>query len=144
MSDGLPTAGTARGTQRYKGSKGTDEDGLTRAITSWPVRTAVMATGESRSSCRKRWCSGNDRVQRIWRAEGLKVPQKQRPWRMTTAKSFNGESWNEFLNGGIFYSLREAQIVIEKCRVEYNTATAFGARLSRPPAQAAHNTQARF
>jgi len=26
-----------------------------------------------------RWCVGNDRVQRIWRREGLKVPQKQRP-----------------------------------------------------------------
>ena len=59
-------------------------------------------------------------------------------------ESFNGKLWNEFLNGGIFYSLREAQIVIEKCRVEYNMRRPHSALGYRPLAEAAHNTQARF
>ena len=59
-------------------------------------------------------------------------------------ESFNGKLWNEFLNGGIFYSLREAQIVIEKYRVEYNTMRPHSALGYRPPSQAAYNTQARF
>ena len=54
-------------------------------------------------------------------------------------ESFDGKSWNEFLNGGIFYSLREAQIVIEKCRVEYNTRRPHSALGYRPPAEAAYN-----
>jgi len=33
----------------------------------------------------------------------------------------NGKLRDECLNGEIFYSLKEAQIVIEKWRVEYNT-----------------------
>ncbi len=36
-------------------------------------------------------------------------------------ESFNGKLRDECLNGEIFYSLKEAQIVIEKWRVLYNT-----------------------
>src|SRR5271156_2188742 len=43
------------------------------------------------------------------------------PWENGYCESFNGKLRDEFLNGEIFYSLREAQIVIEKWRVEYNT-----------------------
>ena len=44
---------------------------------------------------------------------------------------FNGKLRDECLNGEIFYSLREAQIVIEQWRIEYNNqTTAFRARLS--------------
>jgi len=36
-------------------------------------------------------------------------------------ESFNGKLRDECLNGEIFYSLKEAQVVIEQWRVEYNT-----------------------
>ena len=35
-------------------------------------------------------------------------------------ESFNGKLRDEFLNGEIFYALKEAQILIEHWRVEYN------------------------
>ena len=35
-------------------------------------------------------------------------------------ESFNGKLRDEWLNGEIFYSLKEAQVVIEKWRVNYN------------------------
>lgn len=44
---------------------------------------------------------------------------------------------DECLNGEIFYSLKEAQIVIEKWRVEYNTRRPHSALGYRPPAPAA-------
>jgi putative transposase len=36
-------------------------------------------------------------------------------------ESFNGKLRDECLNGEIFYSLKEAQVVIELWRVKYNT-----------------------
>ena len=43
------------------------------------------------------------------------------PWENGYCESFNGKLRDECLNGEIFYSLKEAQIVIEQWRVEYNT-----------------------
>ncbi|HVS87644.1 MAG TPA: integrase core domain-containing protein, partial [Candidatus Acidoferrum sp.] len=43
---------------------------------------------------------------------------------------------DEGLNGEIFYSLKEAQIVIEKWRVVYNTLRPHSALGYRPPAPA--------
>ena len=43
------------------------------------------------------------------------------PWENGYCESFNGKLRDECLNGEIFYSLKEAQVVIEKWRVEYNT-----------------------
>ncbi len=36
-------------------------------------------------------------------------------------ESFNGKRRDECLNGEIFYSLKETQVVVEQWRVEYNT-----------------------
>src|SRR5262249_23505905 len=47
---------------------------------------------------------------------------------------FNGRLRDECLNGEIFYSLREAQIVIEQWRIEYNTRRPHSALGYRPPA----------
>jgi len=41
---------------------------------------------------------------------------------------------DELLNGEIFYSLREAQILIEQWRVHYNTVRPHSALGYRPPA----------
>jgi len=43
------------------------------------------------------------------------------PWENGYCESFNGKLGDEGLNGEIFYSRKEAQIVIESWRNEYNT-----------------------
>jgi transposase InsO family protein len=43
------------------------------------------------------------------------------PWENGYCESFNGKLRDECLNGEIFYSLKEAQAVIESWRVHYNT-----------------------
>ena len=58
------------------------------------------------------------------------------PWENGYCESFNGKLRDECLNE-IFYSLKEAQIVIEKWRVEYNTRRPHSALGYRPPAPAA-------
>ena len=68
-----------RGTQRYLPLRRTDEDQLTQAIVALAAKygrygyrriTALLQSAG--------WPVGKERVQRIWRREGLKVPQKQR------------------------------------------------------------------
>src|SRR5216683_2550805 len=69
-----------RGTQRYAPLQRNDEDELTRAIVA--LATKYGRYGYRRIAVLLRnagWQVGKERVQRIWRREGLKVPQKQRP-----------------------------------------------------------------
>ena len=56
------------------------------------------------------------------------------PWENGYVESFNARFRYELLNGEIFYSLREAQIVIETWRRHYNTARPHSALGYRPPA----------
>ncbi len=59
------------------------------------------------------------------------------PWENGYCESFNGKLRDECLNGEIFYSLKEAQVVIEKWRVMYNTLRPHSSLGYRPPAPAA-------
>ena len=43
------------------------------------------------------------------------------PWENGYCESFNGRMRDELLNGEIFYSLHEAQIIVERWRNHYNT-----------------------
>jgi len=69
-----------RGTQRYVPTFKADEDHLTQA-------TVTLASRYGRYGYRRitallkraGWVVGKDRVQRIWRREGLKVPKKMKP-----------------------------------------------------------------
>jgi putative transposase len=69
-----------RGTQRYQPTQRNDEDRLTQAI-------LALASQYGRFGYRRitallqhaGWNVGRDRVQCIWRREGLKVPAKQKP-----------------------------------------------------------------
>ena len=61
------------------------------------------------------------------------------PWENGYCESFNGKLRDECLNGEIFYSLKEAQIVIERWRVEYNTERTHSELGYRPPAPAAYS-----
>ncbi|WP_145975780.1 IS3 family transposase [Ruegeria atlantica] len=56
------------------------------------------------------------------------------PWENGYCESFNGRFRDELLNGEIFYSLREAQILIEQWRRHYNTKRPHSALGYRPPA----------
>ena len=56
------------------------------------------------------------------------------PWENGYCESFNARLRDELLNGEIFYSLREAQIIIEQWRRHYNTARPHSALGYRPPA----------
>ncbi|MEO1347040.1 MAG: transposase, partial [Pseudomonadota bacterium] len=49
-------------------------------------------------------------------------------------ESFNARFRDEFLNGEVFYSLREAQILIEEWRKHYNTKRPHSALGYPPPA----------
>jgi putative transposase len=69
-----------RGTQRYVPTARADEDALTQAIVT--LASEYGRYGYRRITALLRisgWRVGKDRVQRIWRREGLKVPKKQRP-----------------------------------------------------------------
>ena len=61
------------------------------------------------------------------------------PWENGYCESFNGKLRDECLNGEIFYSLKEAQILIEGWRVQYNTVRPHSALDYRPPAPGACN-----
>ena len=56
------------------------------------------------------------------------------PWENGYCESFNGRLRDELLNGEIFYSLREAQIIIEQWRRHYNAIRPHSALGYTPPA----------
>lgn len=55
-------------------------------------------------------------------------------WENGYCESFNARFRDELLNGELFYTLREAQILIEHWRVHYNTVRPHSALGYRPPA----------
>ena len=56
------------------------------------------------------------------------------PWENGYCESFNARFRDELLNGEIFYTLKEAQIIIEEWRSHYNTKRPHSALGYRPPA----------
>ncbi|MDP6336766.1 MAG: IS3 family transposase [Nitrospinaceae bacterium] len=56
------------------------------------------------------------------------------PWENGYNESFNGKLRDELLNGEIFYTLKEAKIMIERWRVHYNTIRPHTSLGYRPPA----------
>jgi transposase InsO family protein len=56
------------------------------------------------------------------------------PWENGYVESFNGKFRDELLNGEIFYTLQEAQVIIERWRREYNTFRPHSSLGYRPPA----------
>jgi transposase InsO family protein len=68
------------------------------------------------------WCV-DQRLRRRWLAKlgtGTLYIEPGSPWENGYCDSFNGKLRDECLKGEIFYSLKEAQTVIEQWRVEYN------------------------
>jgi len=56
------------------------------------------------------------------------------PWENGYIESFNGKLRDELLNREVFYTLREAQVLTERWRVEYNTIRPHSSLGYRPPA----------
>jgi putative transposase len=56
------------------------------------------------------------------------------PWENGYCESFNGKLRDELLNGEIFYSLKEARVVIEQWHNHYNTVRPHASLGYRPPA----------
>jgi transposase InsO family protein len=75
-------------------------------------------------------------VQEWIRAVGTKTAYIERgsPWENGYIESFNARLRDELLDGEIFYSLREAQIVIESWRRHYNRIRPHASLDYKPPA----------
>jgi putative transposase len=58
------------------------------------------------------------------------------PWENGYIESFNGKMRDELLDGEIFYSLKEAQVLIEMWRKHYNTVRPHSALGYQPPVPA--------
>ncbi len=56
------------------------------------------------------------------------------PWENGYIESFNGKLRDELLNGELFYTLKEAQVLIERWRRNYNTIRPHSSLGYRPPA----------
>ena len=55
------------------------------------------------------------------------------PWENGYVESFNGKLRDELLNGELFYTLQESQIIIERWRRQYNTCRPHSALGYQPP-----------
>ena len=64
------------------------------------------------------------------------------PWENGYCESFNSKMRDEFLNGEIFYSLKEARVLTERWRAYFNTERPHSSLGYRPPAPAAWQTEA--
>ena len=83
-----------RGTQRYRPTQREDEDRLTQAIIELAKQYGQY--GYRRITVLLQhygWRVGKDRVERIWRREGLKVPQKQKP-RVRLRPAYANHVWS--------------------------------------------------
>lgn len=56
------------------------------------------------------------------------------PWENGYIESFNGKLRDELLNGETFYSLKEAEVMLERWRIHYNTKRPHSSLNYRPPA----------
>jgi transposase InsO family protein len=65
------------------------------------------------------------------------------PWENGYVESFNGTLRDELLNGELFYTLWEAQVVIERWRQAYNQVRPHSAVGDRPPAPETLEPQSR-
>jgi transposase InsO family protein len=64
------------------------------------------------------------------------------PWENGYCESFNSKLRDEFLNGEIFYSMKELRVLAERWRVHYNTVRPHSSLGYKPPAPAAWLTEA--
>ncbi|MCP4456306.1 MAG: transposase family protein, partial [Planctomycetes bacterium] len=66
------------------------------------------------------------------------------PWENGYNESFNGKLRDELLNGEIFYTIKEAQVLIEGWRKEYNQIRPHSSLGYKPPAPEARTQVTSF
>src|SRR5262249_1859179 len=108
-------------------------------VGAWMWTPAVRASRRPHADARLRGdARGRDGgVREKWiAAAGAKTAYIERgsPWENGYIESFNARLRDELLNGEIFYTLREAQIVIESWRRHYNTIRPHASLGYKPPA----------
>ena len=92
------------------------------------------------------WCYGPEFVAkdlRKWLADtGAKTLyiEPGSPWENGYCESFNSKLRDEFLNGEIFYSMKERRVLAERWRIHYNTVRPHSSLGYRPPAPEAWMT----
>jgi putative transposase len=64
------------------------------------------------------------------------------PWENGYCESFNSKLRDEFLDGEIFYSIKELRVLAERWRIHYNTVRPHSSLGNRTPAPAAWLTEA--
>ena len=75
---------------------------------------------------KERWSDGARLMKRLWRQEGLPVPQKRvKRRRIGTGKngiveSFNGRLRDELLSSEILATLDDARLLVDRWRLHYN------------------------
>lgn len=60
--------------------------------------------------------------------------EPESPWENGHIESFNGKLRDELLNGEVFFSMKEAQVLIEQWRKAYNTIRPHSSLKYKPPA----------
>jgi putative transposase len=69
-----------RSTRRYQTTQREDEDALTRAIITLTSQCGRYGYRRIKAELQKAgWQLGKDRLERIWRREGLKLAKRQKP-----------------------------------------------------------------
>jgi transposase InsO family protein len=90
---------------------------------------AISAQIMARSSWLRPFRTGS----KLWAPRPPTSPRAH-PGRTATHESFNARLRDELLHGEIFYSLREAEIILESWRRHYNTVRPHASLGYRPPA----------
>ena len=121
--DGLP--GDRRGEEAELGCRPVLSD---RALCSpWTAQYIRSDNGSEFTAGAVRTCFGRIGVKTLFIEPGSL-------WENGYNESFNGKLRDELLNGEIFYTLKEAQVLIERWRRHYNTIRPHSALGYRPPA----------
>ena len=97
-----------------------------------PAQGQVWQAGQALGSELGRLPSVQDRLRDVGAKTAYIEPGS--PWENGYCESFNARFRDELLNGEIFYTLKEAQIIIEIWRKHYNTKRPHSALGYRPPA----------
>ena len=93
------------------------------------------------------WCYGPEfaaKDLRQWLADtGARTLyiEPRSPSEISYCESFNSKQRDEFLNGEIFYSLKEMKVLVERWMVHYNTVRPHSSLGYRPPAPAAWHAE---
>ncbi len=118
-----------------------------RAYGSGTTNLTTANQRTSRSNFPFPWCYGPEFVAKELRkwlaATGSKTLyiEPGSPWENGYCESFNSKMRDEFLNGEIFYSLREVRVLTERWRVYFNTERPHSSLGYRPPAPEARLTK---